>query len=141
MRDSTSPRRPRSAAFTLIELIVVITIIGILGTLVVVHVSGITPRAIEVKTRHDLKVILGAAGIFQASYGRYPESLEELKGATVGGKPVEPLLRETLDFWNNEYIYELTADGSPRARCLGKDGVEGGEGENKDYEEPAPRNA
>jgi general secretion pathway protein G len=117
---------------------VVITIIGILGTLVVLRVSGLPYEAMKKKTISDLKTIIQAAEIYRATSGRYPESLAEMKAPGLAGDHGEPLLRETVDSWGREYIYEINAEGSPLARCLGRDGLEGGEKENQDFEEPAP---
>ncbi len=123
--------------FTLLELIVVITIIGILGTMVVVKVGGWTSKAKEAKIKNDLKSIIDAAEMWQAATGRYPESLEELKGGkTIDGEDTGIKVENTKDPWSNEYLYELSTDGSPRVRCLGADGMEGGDGDNKDYEMP-----
>ena len=126
----------RRGGFTLLELIVVITIIGILGTLVVLRVSGLPYEAMKKKTISDLQTIIRAAEIYRITNGRYPETLEEMKAADP--RSGEPLLKETVDSWKREYLYEITADGTPRARCLGADGVEGGGKENQDFEEPAP---
>ena len=124
--------------FTLLELIVVITIIGILGTLVVVRVSGYTGRARTEKIKADLKAIIHAAELFEASQGRVPQTLEELKsGKDQDGKDVGFTLGATKDPWNNEYIYEIT-NGKPHVRCLGADGRKGGDGENQDFEESSP---
>jgi len=123
--------------FTLLELIVVITIIGILGTLVVVKVQGWVDKARVAKIQNDLKAIVKAAEIYQISTGIYPSTLEELKaGKAPDGTDVGSSIEETKDPWGNEYFYEIGSEGKPRARCLGMDGVEGGEGPNKDYEEP-----
>ncbi len=126
--------------FTLLELIVVITIIGILGTLVVVKVAGYTTKARITKIKSDLKAIIHASEIYQATTGQFPQSLEELKtGKTDGTNPAEnidALLKDAKDPWNNEYMYEIDSNGKPRAYCLGRDGAQGGEGENQDYSEP-----
>lgn len=42
---------------------------------------------------------------------------------------------EPRDPWGREYLYELGEDG-PVVRCLGKDGREGGEGEDADRTYP-----
>jgi general secretion pathway protein G len=127
--------------FTLLELIVVITIIGILGTMVVVKVGGWAGKARVAKIKQDLKAIISAAEMYQVSTGRYPQTLEELKsGKAPDGTDIGSSIEQTKDPWNNEYLFEIGPDGKPRARCLGMDGTEGGEGDNKDYEEPEAAN-
>jgi general secretion pathway protein G len=127
----------RHEGFTLLELIVVITIIGLLGTLVVVNTSGVTQKARTTKIKSDLTTIVSAAEMMYTDSGSYPESIEEMinpkdedGNARVGGLKEFP-----KDPWGNEYFFEII-DGSPRATCLGKDQVEGGDGDNKDYTEP-----
>lgn len=135
-RGPTSRIRSRQG-FTLLELIVVITIIGLLGTLVVVNTTGITRKARVTKIENDLRAILDAAEMMYTSSGQYPETLDEMVNpkddegmAVVGG------LRELpLDPWGNEYTYEMGNDG-PQVSCLGKDGVEGGEGDDADFIKP-----
>ena len=123
--------------FTLLELIVVITIIGILGAMVVVRVAGYTAKAQKAKVEHDLKAIIHVAELIQASTGRLPATLEEIRsGKTESGEETHLTLSEAKDPWGNEYLYEVDSSGRPRARCLGKDGSEGGEGDNQDFEEP-----
>ncbi len=127
--------------FTLLELIVVITIIGILGTLVVVKVQGWVEKARIEKIKSDLREIYKAAEIYQVVTGSFPNSIEELRtGKDPQGNDIGATIGDAKDPWNVEYVYELGSEGKPRIRCLGKDGVEGGEGINKDYAYPESSN-
>ncbi len=127
----------RRRAFTLLELIVVITIIGLLGSMVVLKVTGLIGRSQKVKIQSDLKRICEAAEMYYSLTGSYPTSLEEMKnGRDDKGNPIDFSIESTKDPWGNEYIFEQGTDGKPHARCLGKDGVEGGTAENQDYEYP-----
>lgn len=127
--------------FTLLELIVVITIIGILGTLVVVRVAGVGGQARITKIKYDIHAIAEAAEMMYAQTGRYPQTLEEVKSGNPGGagsadQKASITVEKTKDPWNNEYIYELDSSGKPHVRCLGRDGAQGGEGDDLDYEYP-----
>jgi general secretion pathway protein G len=125
---------PGRRGFTLLELIVVITIIGILGTLVTIKVIPILidTRTTTVKT--NLETIVRAAKIVQVRTGSFPATLEEL----VSARPEEGLLDTVpIDPWKRPYLYELR-DGVPTAICLGRDGAEGGEGEDADHIHPDP---
>ena len=137
-RRAPEPRSKASRGFTLLELIVVITIIGILGTLVVVKVASLPERARMAKIQSDLKQIIHAAEIYQATCGSLPQTLEELKSGKCpdGSTDAGVSLGEAKDPWGNEYFYEVGPDGKAHTRCLGKDAAEGGEGENADYEYP-----
>ena len=85
-----------------------------------------------------MDTILRAADIFHTTTGRYPGSVREMVDAKdKDGQPINSLERFPLDPWGREYRYEIL-DGSPRVTCLGKDGVEGGEGEDEDHVRPDP---
>ena len=125
---------PGRRGFTLLELIVVITIIGILGTLVTIKVIPILFDARCSKIKTDLQSIARAAKIVQVRTGSAPTSIEEL----ISARPDEGILDALpLDPWNRAYIYQLR-DGIPTAICLGRDGAEGGEGEDADWIFPDP---
>ncbi len=132
--------------FTLLELIVVITIIGILGTLVVVKVGGFTGTAKVTKIKNDMQAIFRAAEIYKVTTGGFPQSIDELKNppqnAATGSQSTDPLLDQNVkDPWNNDYLYEIDSTGKPVVRCYGKDGAQGGEGDDKDYSYPETEGA
>ena len=128
-------RKKCRPAFTLIELIVVITIIGILGTFVVMRAARWPVEVRKTKVRNDLKTIIQAADLYKIANGSYPSSIDELRSPRETGSAAEPYLKEAIDPWMRPYLYEVLPDGKPRAWCLGRDGVEGGEGEDADAEE------
>ena len=128
----TQPRREREG-FTLLELIVVITIIGLLGTLVVTRVAPILFKANKTKIEADMRKIYEAAEMVHATSGSYPDSIDEMVNATDDDGNEEIGLGELpKDPWRNEYDYELR-DGKPFITCWGRDGTQGGEGDDQDY--------
>lgn len=136
LQESLQEPRRRGAGFTLLELIVVITIIGILSTFVVLKTAGWAGKTRVTKANSDLDTIIQAADIFDTQTGRYPETLEEMVNAKdEQGNPINCLDKYPKDPWNHEYIYELQS-GRPHVKCLGADGQEGGEADNRDLERP-----
>lgn len=134
----TRTKAPNRRGFTLLELIVVITIIGILGTVVVTKMIGHTDTARQTKIRYDLKEIVKAAELIRITTSDWPESIEAMVNAThpETGEPIAgSLKKQPKDPWGNPYEYELIGD-QVVVRCLGKDGAPGGEGENRDVQEP-----
>jgi general secretion pathway protein G len=120
--------------FTLLELIVVITIIGFLSAVVVVTTRGLPARGRKTRLDRDLRNIITVAEAIYTDTGRYPESIEAMVGAKNddGTSAIASLEKYPKDPWGNEYLYELTSDGSPRATCLGSDNQPGGDGEAAD---------
>jgi len=123
----------RKLGFTLLELIVVITVIGIMSTFVVIQVGGFSGKAKQTKAQADVKTIFDAATMYYTQVGRYPDSIAELVNARDdSGQPITGSLREyPMDPWGREYYYEIGPDG-PIVICYGRDGSEGGEGEDAD---------
>ncbi len=125
-------RDPSAGAFALVEWIPIISIRGALGALLLFDSTRWVVCSTSTKIRHDLKSIVAAAEVQHAETGRYPQVVEDVKGDGFMTQ------ERTLDPWGSEYLYDLDKNGNPRARCLGKDSAEGGEGDNRDYEYPGP---
>jgi hypothetical protein len=65
--------------------------------------------------------------------------LEDLiKGKNRNDQEIVITLDQTKDPWGNEYVYKLGADRRPHVYCYGKDGKQGGTGEDRDHEWPEP---
>ncbi len=131
--------------FTLIELMVVIVIIGLLATVVTVNVVKSGERAKHTKARADIEALASALVMFKTDNGFYPETdpgLDALLYEPTVGREAKNwqgpyLMKRTLpaDPWQNEYIYispGLTNPDSYDLYSLGADGLEGGEGFDRD---------
>src|SRR5437016_3942656 len=128
--------RPMRRGFTLLEVMVVMFILGLLATLVAPRVVGRTDDARRTKAIADLKGIEQALNLYRLDSGGYPTTEQGLEALVH--KPDRPpvprawnpngyLERVPLDPWGHAYVY--LADGSRYTlKCLGADGVAGGEG-------------
>jgi len=103
-------------------------------------VSGLPYEAIKKKTTTDLRTIIQAAEIYRATQGRYPESLEEMKGAGLWRSPASLSSRRPAITGAGVHLRDHRRWQPTRSKP-GKDGVEAGEKENEDFEEPAPPKA
>ena len=145
MSRTTTGRQAARAGFTLIELLVVITILGILATVVTFGVVREIDKAKVQKAKTQISVFMLALQRYASEVGEYPTSEEGLK--VLIEKPADerrargwkgPYLFNTdvvpPDPWKNDYIYQTTDTGDPPFEIisLGKDGAQGGEGNNAD---------
>lgn len=136
---TASPKRPH-AGFTLIELLVVLTILGLLagiaGPRVIQYLGGakVDTAALQIDE-------FGAGlDLFHLEVGRYPtteEGLAALTSAPGSDKGWNgPYLKKRaipLDPWGNDYLYRQPGEhGDYDLYSFGRDGVEGGDGENAD---------
>lgn len=132
----TSRARSRRRGFTLTELMVVIVILGLLATVVAPALMDRLGDAFGQKAVTDITTISQALDQYAMNNKmQYPDSLEALIQPDENGKTY--LARETLplDPWGNPYEYEPPGGGSSKALiwCYGRDGVQGGEGEDRDF--------
>ena len=137
----------RSKGFTLIELMLVVIIISILAAMVMPRLAGRTKQARIAAATSDIESnIASALDLYELDNGAYPtteEGLEALlekpasakswRGPYVKKKPVDP--------WGNPYIYKYpgTHKLDYDLYSRGKDGVEGGEDDITNWDEPASK--
>ncbi len=126
--------------FTLIEIIVVVIIIGLLATLVAPKFFGKVEQS-KVKTTYAQIELLGAAlDMYRLDIGEYPTTAEGLEALRKKPAGVEsgwngPYLKKELpvDAWGHPYKYTSPGrHGDYDLVSLGADGMEGGEGKNRD---------
>ncbi len=135
-------------AFSLVELMVVIIIIGLLAGVVGNAVMKNIGIAKQGTAKTQIKMFKSAVNDYRISTDQYPPNDMGLLALIEQPPGVEgwtgPYLEDPVipkDPWGNDYIYWLTEEpGKPFViYSLGKDGQEGGDGENKDiydYELP-----
>ena len=138
---ATAGRRAlREAGMTLIEILVVLTLIGVVLGIVGSTYLGKSEQAKAKAAKIEIEQISQALDLFKLELGRYPttqEGLQALVAAPPGlanwAGPDWKKSSTPKDPWSHEYTY--AAPGSHGAYdiiSLGADGVEGGEGANKD---------
>jgi len=127
--------------FTLIELMVVVVILGMLATMVMPKILDKPEQARRTKAKVDIRSVQSALGMFKTDTGRFPTTSEGLQALVanpgVRGYGQEGYLeRVPRDPWGNPYIY-LSPGVHSRDYDLvsyGKDGEQGGDGDNADIE-------
>ena len=130
----TRLRRSRQG-FSLAELMVVIVIIGLLATLVVPNVlDRLTTSQIAI-AKADITTIDEAVTTYMLeNLGKYPETLQELVTPDENGKRYLDRDLVPTDPWGNEYGFQPPSGGQPYViTCFGRDGVPGGDGDDKDF--------
>lgn len=121
--------------FTLIEILVVVTIIGILASLVAWRLFGYLGEAKVKKAMADIRDLSSALDLYRLSHGEYPGVEKGLKALTEKSakNPQGIIAAVPRDPWGREYEYVYPGKQGPfDIICYGKDGREGGEGEDAD---------
>ncbi len=144
-RPASSPLMKNEKGFTLIELMVVLVIMGILVTVVVVKFTDQPENARVLKTKSDIKNVETALKMFKVHNGFYPSTEQGIE-ALVSMPNVG---RQATSYQEGGYLEAIPTDpwGSPYAYfspgvkghdyeiiSYGADGIEGGEGFDKDIE-------
>ena len=124
------------SGFSLVELIVVMVILGMLAGLVAVRTRGYLISSKQNAAKAEIANIVKAVETFYADQNRYPttdEGIDILLVATDSW-PDGFLNKKPLDPWKNPYEDVSPGSSEPyEIICLGADGREGGEGENRDF--------
>jgi general secretion pathway protein G len=122
--------------FSLVELIVVMVILGMLAGLVAVRTRGYLISSKQNAAKAEIANMVKAIETFYADQGRYPTTDEGIE-ILVQGTATWPdgfLNKVPLDPWKKPYEYVSPGSSEPyEVICLGADGREGGEGENRDF--------
>ena len=131
----------RRAAFTLIELLVVILVIGMLASLVAPNVFRHVGASKEATARSQIELLGAARDAYRLDNDAYPatsQGLEALRREPLAGPRPRawrgPYLRKEIprDPWGNSYEYRSAAGGAYELESYGRDGRQGGEGEDAD---------
>ncbi|HEX9611945.1 MAG TPA: type II secretion system major pseudopilin GspG [Gemmatimonadales bacterium] len=134
----------RAGGFTLVEVIVVILVISVLAGLVGPMVFRNVGDARTEASRAQIALFGLALDTYRLDNGAYPtteQGLEALWTRPTAGPPPPrwrgPYLRRgvPLDPWGNPYSYRAPGEALPDGYdllTLGRDGQQGGEGEDAD---------
>ena len=128
--------------FTLVEMLVVLGIIVLLAAMVAPQVIRYLGSARSETAAIQLKNIESALELYYLDTGQYPNKNDGLKAlleqpASLAGWR-GPYIKKSsgiLDPWGKVYIYKLPGEhGNFDLSSLGRDGLPGGEGEDKDLQ-------
>ena len=123
--------------FTLLELLVVLAILGLIATFAAPQVLKWLSGAKSDSAQIQIEALGTGIDLYRLEVGSYPPTLEALVSQPPGvDKWNGPYLRKIVvpkDPWGREYIYRGPGEHGPYdLLSYGADGVEGGDGENKD---------
>lgn len=138
-RERSDYKRRGMQGFTLIELLVVVIIIGLLASLVAPKFFGKLGASRQKTCKAQIELLGNALDEFRLDNGRYPTTEEGL--GALREKPeglsnwAGPYLPKPVpkDPWGHEYVYRCPGEhGDYDLFSYGRDGQEGGEGEDAD---------
>lgn len=129
--------------FTLIEILVVIVILGVLAGLIIPRIMDRPEEAKQLKAKIQIESLETALNLYKLDNGRYPSTEQglqalvqkpdtgQLKHWRTGGYLEKGRL--PVDPWGNPFIYlSPGANGDYDLSSYGADGIQGGDGKNKD---------
>lgn len=129
--------------FTLVEILIVLVILAVLAAIIVPSFAGRTEQARRSKAVADIQNISVALEMYEADNGAYPttdmglQALVERPDESAAPNWNGPYLKKSAfnDPWGRPYQYLSPGQHNPDAYDLysfGKDGREGGEGNDAD---------
>lgn len=132
-------RFPPARGFTLLELLVTLVIVGLLAGIVGPNVFKQMGKSEVKAARAQMDGLQKALDQYRLDVGRYPSTEQGLAAlwSKPGNEPrwAGPYLSKAVpqDPWGRDYLYRSPGEhGEYDLATLGKDGREGGEGENQD---------
>ncbi|WP_299695279.1 type II secretion system major pseudopilin GspG [uncultured Tateyamaria sp.] len=125
---------------TILEVLIVLSIIALIAAVVGPRVIGYLGTAKSETADLQINNLASAVQLFYVDTGRYPTEAEGLSvlltrpaGDTDWNGPYMPTAEALVDPWGRDYLYAPPADDdSFGIRSLGRDGAEGGSGEDAD---------
>jgi len=134
-------KKPNPRSFTLIELMIVVVILGLLATVIMPRILDRPEQARRMKAKADIQSIQTALALFKTDTGRFPTTAEGLDTLVndpgIRGYNLDGYLDKVpTDPWGNTYLYLCPGLHSKDydLLSLGKDGEEGGTGDEADIE-------
>lgn len=133
-------RRHSAPGFTLLELLVVLAILGLIAAFAVPRVMNYLGGAKTDAAKIQIENISTALDLYRLDVGRYPtadQGLEALVSRPADSDrwngPYVKKLDRLLDPWRKTFVYRFPGEHAAfDLYSLGADGVEGGDGENRD---------
>jgi len=141
MMPKNKQRDMQYKGFTLIELMIVVVILGLLATIIMPRILNRPEQARRTKAKIDIRNIQSALALFKTDTGRFPTTSEGLEALVSdpgirGYNPDSYFDKVPVDPWGNRYIYICPGIHSRDydLESYGKDGEDGGTGDDADIE-------
>ncbi|KQC11501.1 MAG: type II secretion system protein GspG [Smithella sp. SDB] len=138
MKNTTKERKYKENGFTLIEILVVMVIITLLASLVAPRLFPKLGKGKQSAAKAQIELLEQGLDQFRLDTSRYPTTQEGLS-VLVTNQNIEkwegPYLKKGLpnDPWGKPYNYQYPGThGEYDLFSYGRDGIIGGEGEDKD---------
>ncbi|MGB3317052.1 MAG: type II secretion system major pseudopilin GspG [Albidovulum sp.] len=140
MTNSRHETLSRQAGVTILEILIVLTIIAMVAAVVGPRLIGYLGKAKSETASLQIKQISDAVELFYIDMARYPSNAEGL-AVLMSGPAGEaawdgPYLTSgdgLTDPWGRQYLYKEPTDGGTfSVLSLGRDGKDGGAGEDAD---------
>ena len=143
LRPSSGRRRAMRSGFTLIELLVTIAIIATLAAIIAPSLFGNVGSARHTTAKSQIQIIALALDAYRIDNDGFPstqDGLEALRTAPTSRDVANwkgPYFRQVIpmDPWGRPYVYVSPGVSNPTGYdlyTLGKDGRQGGTGEDAD---------